>query len=101
MPLFVVDYSSLEEFLDSLELSLTSTLSQINLQARLMVVRLRWVVTRGKRMVTRVRRVVTSWKSPRCQSEDKWIIIDWVSIKLSSFSDHVANVFSGLADASS
>ena len=80
MPLFVVDYSSLEECWESLELLLTSALGLMNLQARLMMVRLRWVVTRGKRMVTRMRRLVTSWKSPRCLSEDKWVIIDWVSI---------------------
>ena len=70
MPLYYVDFASLEEFLDVLSLCLASTRDQMELHARLMRVRLRLVLSKMKRMVLQKKRGLTKWSFLRTTSDE-------------------------------
>ena len=76
MTVFVLDFRVLDDCWKELELSLTSVLDEMELQARLGLVRLRGLVRKLRKVMKRGKRELVRWKVHLRQSDDVARLLD-------------------------
>ena len=76
MTVFVLDFRVLDDCWKELELSLTSVLDEMELQARLGLVRLRGLVRKLKKAMKRGKQELVRWKIHLRQSDDLVRLLD-------------------------